>query len=55
MKCWHCNSKVIWGGDDDFEDYNIEGAGIVSNFSCSKCPSTYLCYYKGEQDAVDKS
>ena len=48
MNCWPCDSDVIWGGDDDFEDYCLEGDGIVSNFRCSKCPATYLCYYKGE-------
>ena len=31
MKCWHCNEEVIWGGDFDYEDYGLEGEGIVSN------------------------
>ena len=35
MKCWHCNTELIWGGDHDFEDLGREGEGIVSNFSCS--------------------
>ena len=34
MKCWHCNEELIWGGDFDYEDYGIEGEGIVSNLSC---------------------
>tara|TARA_Y100000310_G_scaffold301371_1_gene337820 strand:+ start:455 stop:619 length:165 start_codon:yes stop_codon:yes gene_type:complete len=34
MKCWHCNNKLIWGGDFDYSDYGIEGEGIVSNLSC---------------------
>jgi len=33
--CWHCHSEMIWGSDFDFEDYGIEGDGIVSTFSCS--------------------
>ena len=44
MKCWHCNSKVIWGGDHDYEDYGLEGDGIVSNLSCSKCEAHYEVY-----------
>ena len=44
MKCWHCNHEVIWGGDFDYEDYGMEGDGIVSNLSCSKCPATYEIY-----------
>ena len=33
MKCWHCNNDVIWGGDHSFEDYNLDGEGIVTNLS----------------------
>ena len=37
MKCWHCNTELIWGGDHDFEDYGYTGEGIVSNLSCPNC------------------
>jgi len=51
MKCWHCNSEVIWGGDHSYEDYGIPGEGIVSNHSCSKCPAMYEIYLPtGEPD-----
>jgi|TARA_R100000742_G_C4165296_1_gene5439 hypothetical protein len=53
MKCWHCNSEVIWGGDHDYEDYGMEGEGIVSNLSCSECNAFYLCYL-GEEDEEEK-
>ena len=33
MNC-KCNTELIWGGDHDYEDYNVEGKGIVSNLSC---------------------
>jgi len=46
MKCWHCNTEVIWGGDHDFEDYGYEGEGIVSNFHCPNCQAEYECRYK---------
>ena len=54
MKCWHCNSEVIWGGDHDYEDYGMEGKGIVSNLSCSECNAFYLCYL-GEDDEQEKT
>ncbi len=34
MKCWHCNKKLIWGGDHTYEDYCMGGDGIVSNLTC---------------------
>lgn len=46
MNCWHCNSELIWGGDDSYEDYGLDGEGIVSNFSCSNndCESSVIVY-----------
>jgi len=44
MKCWHCNEELIWGGDNDYADYGMEGNGIVSNLSCSKCDCFVLVY-----------
>ena len=36
MYCWHCQEKLIWGGDHQEED--DEGNDlIVTNLSCSKC------------------
>tara|TARA_Y100000004_G_C8721783_1_gene330408 strand:- start:233 stop:382 length:150 start_codon:yes stop_codon:yes gene_type:complete len=44
MKCWHCKEELIWGGDHDYEDYDMEGEGIVSNLSCSNCDGFVLFY-----------
>ena len=41
MNCWHCGGEVIWGGDFDYEDYGMDGEGIVSNLSCSKCKAFF--------------
>ena len=46
MKCWYCNTKVIWRGDHAFEDYGYEGKGIVSNFDCPNCESEYECKHE---------
>ena len=53
MKCWHCQNDVIWGGDHSFEDYNLEGDGIVTNLHCSVCEAEYLIYL-GEKDGSSK-
>lgn len=49
MKCV-CGGDIIWGGDHTFEDYCVEGDGIVSNGSCSKCPNYVLLYCPLEDD-----
>ena len=44
MNCWHCNEKLIWGGDHSYEDCDMEGEGIVSNLSCPTCDSFVLVH-----------
>lgn len=41
MNCWFCgpDQQLIWGGDFDFQDYGLEGDGIIANLSCPKCGS----------------
>ena len=34
MNCWHCKKKLIWGGDHTYEDYGMDGDGVVTNLSC---------------------
>ena len=34
MECSICKKELIWGGDHTYEDYDIDGEGTVSNFSC---------------------
>jgi len=50
MKCWHCKSDLIWGGDHTYEEYGLDGDGIVSNLSCSKCPAEVLVYLPDEDE-----
>ena len=47
MKCWHCNTKLIWGGDHDIEDN--EDYDIVSNLSCPNCHSIVDVYHPSEK------
>ncbi len=48
MKCWHCKHELIWGCDFTFEEYNLEGEGIVSPLTCSNCDS-YVEVYKQDE------
>jgi hypothetical protein len=47
MKCYHCDSELIWGGDHTYEDYGMEGDGVVSNLSCpnEKCTVESVLVY----------
>ena len=35
MKCWHCDTDLIWGGDHDIED--SDEFTMVTNLSCPSC------------------
>ena len=46
MDCYHCNTKLIWGGDHDtkWELYTM-----VTNLTCPKCDSFFLVYTLSEK------
>ena len=52
MKCWHCNTELIWGGDHDIEEEN-EDYSMVSNLSCPKCHCLVEVYYPSEKTIKD--
>tara|TARA_A200000113_G_scaffold169381_1_gene154249 strand:+ start:42 stop:191 length:150 start_codon:yes stop_codon:yes gene_type:complete len=45
MKCWVCNTELIWGGDQDLED--DEEHKIITNLSCPECEA-YVEVYHGK-------
>ena len=47
MKCWVCNTELIWGGDHDLED--DEEHTIVTNLSCPQCKA-YVEVYHGKRN-----
>tara|TARA_R110002020_G_scaffold155929_3_gene337368 strand:+ start:1212 stop:1385 length:174 start_codon:yes stop_codon:yes gene_type:complete len=49
MNCWHCNSELIWGGDDDIDEEDTEYM-MVTNLSCPKCDSCVLVYLPKEDE-----
>ena len=57
MNCWHCDTKLIWGGDHDIEEdqtYLFGEYSMVTNLSCPECDSYVLVYYPREEDEDDK-
>lgn len=37
-ECFHCGHRsVIWESDFMFEDYGLDGEGIVQNCHCTHC------------------
>ena len=47
MKCWHCETELIWGGDHDLDNhlYNEE-YDMVTNLICPNCESYVEVYRK---------
>lgn len=43
-RCFICGGKVVWQSDFTFEDFGIEGEGIVYICKCSKCGAEYEIY-----------
>jgi len=41
MNCWHCQTELIWGGDDSVDEYSLphlqDQYTMVTNLSCPKC------------------
>ena len=44
MSCYHCGNKLIWNSDFGYEDYGLEGEGIISVLSCSYCNAMVEVY-----------
>ena len=47
-KCTDCNKELIWGADYMYEEYSLEGDGIVSNLTCqnNNCDVESIIVYK---------
>ena len=49
MKCYVCNSELIWGGDLDAED--MDGNKLIeTNLSCSRCDTYVIVYQPVEEE-----
>jgi len=52
MNCWHCNTKLIWGGDHDISEEEEEFC-MVTNLSCPECNSEVHVYLPKEKEKED--
>ena len=52
MKCWFCNEELIWNCDYSFEDYGLDGEGIVAALSCRGCGATFEGYLDLEENDI---
>tara|TARA_B100001094_G_scaffold85017_1_gene81388 strand:+ start:144 stop:410 length:267 start_codon:yes stop_codon:yes gene_type:complete len=50
MNCWFCHTELIWGCDYSYDDYGLEGDGIIATFSCPKCESYVEAYSPEKTD-----
>ena len=48
MKCWHCDTGLIWGGDHDIED--SDEFTMVTNLSCPSCDSYVEVFLPKEKE-----
>ena len=48
--CALCGGKLHWQGDYTFEDYCIEGEGLVSTWKCSGCGADVTFELGDEED-----
>lgn len=52
-ECFHCGARaVIWDADFTFEDYGLEGEGIVHHCHCANCGAE-IEYYVSCEDKED--
>jgi len=50
MNCWHCNTELVWGGDHDVEEDELEFS-MVTNLSCpnKSCKASVFVYLPREE------
>lgn len=51
-ECFHCCAKaVIWDGDFSYEDYGMEGEGIIHECHCENCGAEIMYFIPlGQED-----
>ncbi len=52
MRCYHCGSETIWGGDHDLED--SEDYCMVTNLSCTSCGSYFEVFLPKDKEFFKK-
>ena len=50
MKCWFCSHDLIWQCDYSYEDFGLEGDGIVAILHCPNCEASWEGYWPMEDN-----
>ena len=54
-QCFHClQNSVSWDCDYDFEDYGLEGEGIVQCCHCNNCGADIVYYVDFNKEGNDE-
>ena len=50
-ECFHCGARaVIWDADFNFEDYGLEGEGVINHCHCENCGAEIDYYVRMDDD-----
>lgn len=50
-ECFHCGVRaVIWDADFNFEDYGLEGEGVINHCHCTNCGAEIDYYVRMDED-----
>tara|TARA_R100001086_G_scaffold246060_1_gene177798 strand:+ start:643 stop:828 length:186 start_codon:yes stop_codon:yes gene_type:complete len=49
MKCYACQSELIWGADHDISEEDEEHT-IITNLSCPKCEAFVVVYWGKKEE-----
>lgn len=53
MDCHRCGEELCWMNDYTFEDYGMEGNGIITVWHCLKCEADVEIYLPDETEKED--
>lgn len=53
-ECFHCGTKsIIWDSDFTFEDFGMEGEGIVHQCHCASCNAEVVYFIRTDDEEVE--
>lgn len=54
-ECFHCGQRTVsWDSDFSFEDYRIEGEGIVQVLHCNHCGAEIHYIIRLDEDDIEE-